>query len=245
MMRSSVFVLFLLVSLFGTFAPSASAESESFEGVTAEPKWTVLHLQNRRLRGNQPLPAKSKVKSLSELSFTGPRPGHQFVLGHFAIDGEWGLTNGYIQKSKGKNAALQLCWADQFELEGIIEHAEFGGWFFLVGWDQGHGYSISNINFKTSGSPWFVSEMRGAKSLEDQTVEFDHFKWKGEQPFKLTVAENELKLVVGRIEVFKTPLDNYKPGMVVLGVYDTDYGPKPIRVKSLRVRSLPNVVEPD
>lgn len=214
-------------------------QPDDFQGVIAGEKWTVLHLRNARTRGNQPLPATAKIQPLKSLEFTGPKPGHPFVLGNFAVNGDWGQVEGYVQRIQGSDAALQLCWADQFELEGIIEHAEFGGWFFLLGWESGHGYSLSNVNFKTSGSPWFLSEMRGAKALEDKTLEFDHFNWKGEQPFKLSVKENELSLKIGRFDVLTTPLESYKPGMIVLGVYDTDYGPKPIRIKSLRVRSLP------
>lgn len=214
------------------------APPENFSGIIAEKKWSVLHLRNTRSRGNQKLTSSAKVTSLPDLIFTGPKPGHPFVLGNFDADGEWGLSNGFLLPVRGKNSAIQLCWADQFELEGIMEHAQFGGWFMLVGWDSGHGYSISNVKFKTSGSPWFISEMRGEKSIEETTIEFDHFNWKGSQPFKLSVKNNEISLTVGRSNVFTTPLENYKPGMIVLGVYDTEYGPKPIRVQSLRVREI-------
>lgn len=234
-LRFFIYSIGLLIWLSGA---TVHAQPDEFDGVVATEKWTVLHLQNRRLRGIKPLAAAAKVKTLEELQFTGPKPGHPFVLGNFAVDGSWQLVDGYLQRANGKDAALQLCWANQFELEGIIEHAEFGGWFFLVGWADGHGYSISNVNFKTSGSPWFVSEMRGEKSLEDQTLEFDHFNWKGEQPFRLAVENNVLSLEVGRFSVLKTPLENYKPGAIVLGVHDTQYGPKPIRIKSLRVREI-------
>lgn len=235
------FLIFAILTLI--FCQSANAQPDEFDGVVAEKKWTVLHVQSRRFRGTKPLTKKSKLKQLDDLQFTGPKPGHPFVLGNYAVDGKWGLVNGYVQRLSGKDAALQLCWADQFELEGVIEHAQFGGWFFLVGWDKEHGYSLSNVKLKTSGSPWFVSEMRGAKSIEEKTTEFDHFNWKGEQSFSLSVKENELTLKVGRFNVLRTPLENYKPGAIILGVYDTEYGPKPIRIKSLRVRSLPSVTD--
>lgn len=211
---------------------------EGFQGVVAEKKWSVLHLRNPRHRGVKKLTATAKVTQLPDLNFTGPMPGHPFVLGNFDTDGEWGLSNGYLLPVSGKNSAIQLGWADQFELEGVIEHAQFGGWFMIVGWNSGHGYSISNVKFKTSGSPWFVSEMRGGKSIDDTTIEFDHFNWKGPQPFQLAVKNNQLSLTVGRTSVFSTPLENYKPGTIVLGVYDTEYGPKPLRVQSLRVREI-------
>lgn len=224
---------------FTLISTTGHAQSPEFDGVVAGDKWTVLRLQNRRSRGSRPLAANAKVKNLSELVFSGPRPGHPFVLGNYSADGEWGMVNGYLQKMKGEDAAFQVAWADQFELEGVAEHAQLGGWFLLLGWDQGHGYSVSNVKLKTSGSPWFVAEMRGAKSLEETVVEFDHFDWKGEQPFRVSVKNNTLTVTIGRAEVLETPLDNYKPGAVVWGVYDTEYGPKPIRIKSLRIRSLP------
>ena len=139
---------------------------EDFSGVIAEKKWSVLHLRNTRSRGTQKLSDAAKVMSLKDLIFAGPKPGHPFVLGNFDADGEWGLSNGYLLPTSGKNSAIQICWADQFEIEGIIEHAQFGGWFMLVGWDAGHGYSISNVKFKTSGSPWFV--IRNAWSKIDR-----------------------------------------------------------------------------
>lgn len=233
-------VLIVIASFVFVLLNSATyAQPGDYDGVVSEEKWNVLHLQNRRVKGTKPLSDSAKVKPLADLDFTGPKPGHPFVLGNYSADGSWHLVDDYIQKASGKNAALQLCWADQFELEGIIEQAGFGGFFFLVGWDQGRGYSLSNVNFKTSGSPWFIAEMKNTKSLEDSTIEFDHFNWKGEQPFRLAVEQNELTLRIGRSQVLSTPVKNYKPGLVVIGVHDTQYGPKPIRIKSLRVRSRP------
>lgn len=238
MFKNQSFIVLASQLLYFSIVSETQAQPEDYQGVVAEKKWTVLHLRNARSRGVQPLSPKAKVRSVTELTFTGPKPGHPFVLGNFDADGEWGLSNGYLQRSSGKNAALELCWADQFEMEGIIEHAQYGGWFLLLGWDEGHGYSLSNVNFKTSGSPWFLGEMRGEKTIEESVIEFDHYNWKGSQPFKLSVKENVLNFVVGRTNVISTPLENYKQGHLVLGVYDTEYGPKPMRIQSLRVRSL-------
>lgn len=227
-------------------APRAWGQPEEFQGVVAGPRWTVLHLQNARMRGISPLPASSKLKSLAELQFTGPYPAHPYYLGNYAADGKWGLVNGYIQRLDGNEAALQLFWGEDFELEGIIEQKEFGGFFLLLGWDQEHGYAISNITYKVSGSPWHVSELRGGKAVEGKSIEYDHLKWDGEQPFRLAVKDKRVTLKIGRFDFLDAPLENYKPGQVILGVYKTEYGCKPVRIKSLRVRSTTaNVEKPE
>ncbi|TWT55255.1 hypothetical protein KOR42_28820 [Thalassoglobus neptunius] len=214
------------------------AQPDDYSGVVAEEEWTVLHLKSARMKGTRPLPKLSKLSTLEEFDLTGPQPGHPFVLGNFSTDGKFGLVDGYVQRLDGHDAALRVCWADEFELEGIMEHAGYGGWFFLMGWDQGHGYGVSNVNMKVSGSPWFVSEFRGAKAIEGKTTELDDFDWKREEPFRLTVKDKHVVLEIGRFEVVDFPLENYKPGEVIFGVYETQYGTKPIRVKSLRVRAI-------
>lgn len=218
----------------------AVAQPEDYTGLVAGEKPVVLHLQTRGPNRPTPLPKKSPLVSLEDLRFTGPEPSHPFVLGNFATDGQWGLVQGYVQVISGKDAALQLAWADNFELEGVIEHAGLGGWFFLVGWDQGRGYALSNVLMKESGSPWFISEFRGNKAIPDRTVQHEMFEWKGEQTFRLTIQQKLLSLDVGRFHVLdRQPLENYSPGRIILGVYDTRYGPKPLRVRSLKIRSLP------
>lgn len=229
----------VVLMLFG-WAESVVAQTPEDGTTVAVEDWTVLHLQNPRQRGTRPLPKTAKVRSLTDLQFTGPMPGHPYVLGNFESDGRWGLIDGYLQTVDGKNSALELCWADGFELEGIIEHAQFGGWYLLLGWDQERGYSLSNVKFKTSGSPWFLAEMRGGKSIADRTLEFDDFEWKGAQPFKLSVKNKQLTLIVGRTAVIETEIAAYQPGKVIVGVHDTNYGPKLMRIKSLRVRAVPN-----
>jgi len=141
----------------------------------------------------------------------------------------------------GEDGALQIGLADQFELEGICEQVEYGGFFFLLGYDQGRGHGVINTTMKSSGSPWFVCEFRGDQAIEDSNEQFDDFEWRKAQPFKLTVQNNSLSLLVGRFTVFeKLPLNNYQPGRIIFGVYETRYGTKPIRFKSLRLRAIEN-----
>ena len=238
-MGKRIFSIALSALLWLSIDSELLAQSEAYDGTVATEEWTVLHRTNRRARGKRGLPKNAKVTSLEDLVITGPRPGHPFVMGNYAPEGKFGLINGYIQQISGSEAALEVCWADQFELEGIMEHVKYGGWFFLVGWDAGHGYLISNVNLIESGSPWFVTEMRGNKAIENKTTEYDDFFWKNEQAFSMKIVENQLSLKVGKFDVLDVELENYKPGRIIFGIYETKYGTKPIRIKSLRVRERP------
>lgn len=201
-------------------------------------KWLVLFNASRRLR-NGPLPLKSKIQNLKELSFTGPEPGHPFVIGDYAEDGEFGLVNNGLQRISGQNASLQLPFADQFELEGMMEQTEFGGWFMLVGWEDGRGYLLSNATMKESGSPWFLSELRGGTAVPEGTKHLVKYEWLRAQPFQLTVKDKQISFSIGERNIInQEPMDNYAPGQVILGVYDTRYGPKKIHISSLRMRAV-------
>ena len=98
---------------------------------------------------------------------------------------------------------------------------------------------LSNVTLKDSGSPWFLSELRGAAAVPEGTEELEHFEWLRSQPFRLSVASKELTLEVGeKTVVDHIPMPHYEKGRVLLGVYDTRYGPKKLRVHSLRMRAL-------
>ncbi|SFI15184.1 hypothetical protein [Planctomicrobium piriforme] len=219
----------------GTFAV---AQPEGFVGAVAGPKVDVLFLPIRGTAANGRLPKNSKLLPIHNLEFTGPQPSHPFVLGNFSSDAQWGIVDGFLQVVDGKNAALQIAWADEFQLEGIMEQAGFGGWFFLVGWDEGRGFAIHNVTMKESGSPWHVSEFRGAKAIEGRSQELDKYEWKGEQPFRLAIADAKVTLEVGRHRVLSEQvIEGYTPGRVIVGVYDTSYGPRPLRIKSLKIQA--------
>ncbi|WP_437227187.1 hypothetical protein SH661x_000219 [Planctomicrobium sp. SH661] len=236
MVRAAILCLALCVGLVRNVA---YAQPEDFQGVVAGPKWTTLFQPVRAVPPVAPLPKKSKLVPLDDLELTGPKPSHPFVLGNFSTNGHWGLLNGTVGVTDGNDAALQLAWADEFELEGVIEQSGLGGCFWLVGWDEGRGYGIHNVVMKDSGSPWFISEFIRNKAVEDGTTELEKFDWKGEQSFRMTVEKKTFSLDIGRFHVFKElEMENYQPGRVILGVYDTRYGPKPIRIKSLKIRAL-------
>lgn len=236
-LRGSGFLLIWGWSVW--LALPVQAQPEEYEGVVAGEKWTVLHSLRRPTRNPVRLPQNTPVISLEELQFTGPEPSHQFILGNFAVDGEFGLMAGYVQLIKGRNAAMQLAWADQFELQGTMAQTGLGGWFLLIGWDQGRGHSVFNFTTKESGSPWFISEFRGHRAIDGRTVKLSPLEWKREQPFQVVLRDDELSITVGKFKVIEDyPLENYSPGNIVLGVYDTAYGPRPLRIKELRIRAL-------
>ncbi len=203
-------------------------------------RWNVLMRPLRTARGVRPIPAQFPIRPLGELQFTGPMPAHPFVLGNFAADGTWKLVNGGIQRTQGYNAALRFIeQADQFELEGRMAMKGLGGWFLLFGWNEelGNGYAVHNCTMKESGSPWFMTEFRGGSAVEGTNQQIRQFEWKRTQNFKVVLKDNRLRFEVGRIKVIESePLENYQPGAIIFGVYDTKYGPKPVRLESLRIR---------
>lgn len=237
MERAALNLVFIVIVCL--WSRNAAAQPEEFIGAIVGRRPITLCLPIRGVPALAPLPKKSKLVPLDDLQFTGPRPSHPFVLGNFAADGHWGLINGAVGVIDGKNAALQLAWAEDFELEGIIEQTGLGGCFWLLGWDEGRGYALSNVVMKDSGSPWFLSEFRGGKAIEDRTLELEKFDWQGDQPFRLKIQENTFSLDVGRFHLFdRLPIEAYQPGRLIIGTYDTRYGAKGLRIKSLKIRAI-------
>lgn len=216
-----------------------AAADDAAPAVTVTKRWSVLYNAGRRTQGVRPLPPNGKIQALPDLQFTGPQPGHPFVLGEFSADGEWGIGDGGIIRATGANAALKLGTAENFELDGTVEMGDEGGWFLLVGWNEGRGYSIINIGFRESPSPWFITEYRGGAALAEAHQEVAQHAWRGEQTLNLTVKDQVLNLHVGKVHVLKEQqLPEYQVGDVILGVYDTRYGPRPVRIRALRMRAL-------
>ncbi len=201
-------------------------------------KWTVLVNPARPRPGIIEFTEKSLIQNVPEFKLLGPSVGHPFCLGDFIVDGKWATVQGAVQVTEGKNALLSLATADQFELEGVINQEGIGGWLMLLGWNQGHGFSLSNVALKDSGSPWFVCEYRAAEAIAVTNNEVKQFQWKGDQPFHMIVKDKLLSVTVGETAVIKEyPLDNYTAGQIYLGTYDTKYGPRPVKIRSLRIRA--------
>ncbi len=219
--------------------PADAPEAPAVPVVTLTDKWTVLVNPGRQRPGVIEFTDKSPIQNVDELSLLGPMAGHPFGLGDFAEDGRWAASRGVVQPIEGKNALLHLATADQFELEGIIHQEGFGGWLMLLGWNQGHGYSLSNYTLKESGSPWYVCEYRGDEAIVPTNNEVKQYEWKAEQPFHMTLKNKQLSVEVAKVPILEDyPLENYTAGELYLGTYDTRYGPKPIKIRSLRIRSL-------
>lgn len=205
-------------------------------------RWTQLLRASQPVPHPRPIPANAPLKPLADFSLTGPMPAHPFVLGNFAVDGQFGIVGGGIELAEGRNAALQLVpLADQFELEGRIAMKDFGGWFLLVGWNNetGNGYVVHNCTMKESGSPWFLTEMRGRKAVEGTNQELKQLEWKQIQDVRVSVRESKLTFQLGPTKVLdRESLPNYQPGALIFGVYDTRYGPRPVHLDSLRIRAI-------
>jgi len=219
---------------------SGSADGDSTASGTRplSTRWKVLYL-GRRSRGVRPLPSTGPLTPLDDLKFVGADPGHPFYLGHFACDGRWGIVSGGLQRIEGSNAAFRIARAENFELEGRAQMEKYGGWFLLVGWDQGRGYSISSVTMKESGSPWFIAEFRGDRAIKETNHRYDGFEWRNEQPFRVRVVDRKLTFEVGAITVLdREELSNYSEGDIIFGVYDTRYGPRPVRIRALRIRAI-------
>jgi hypothetical protein len=203
-------------------------------------KWQVLHLASKApRRGIHPLDDTSTVQNLTELNLVGPSPGHQFLLGNYAINGRFGIQDGALTRTEGLNAAIQLAEVEDFELEGLVNAEGLGGWFWLLGFAEGHGYMVYNTTLKVSGSPWQFCEFRGHKAIEETHREINRLAWKGVQPLMLSIKDKKLSLTVGTARLADgIELENHHKGQLILGTYETRYGASPVRIQSLRIREI-------
>jgi hypothetical protein len=233
-----------------TPAPAPVPETPDTEGEIAPPvltvtdKWTVLVNPVRPRAGVVSISPKAPIRNLEKFEFQGPQTGHPFCLGDYVEDGQFSMVNGAATVVEGKNALLSLGVAHDFELEGILDLDGLGGWLMLLGWHAGHGYSLSNVTLKDSGSPWFVCEYRGNEAIVPTNNEIRQLAWTGAKPFRMGVKEGQLTVQVDKVFVVENyPLENYSAGELMIGTYDTRYGPRPLKIQSLRIRS-PSVPKP-
>jgi len=234
-----VLALFLLNGIAGdAFAQGKVGQKKT--PLVPERNWQVLFSGEPTKRKTVIPLDKFPMLANDTLEFVGPRPGDAYQLGKFQTDGQWGIHQGLVRRIAGSNAALTLAEAEDFELEGRINAEGVGGWFWLLGWKDGNGYGLYNITFKKSGSPWFTTEFEDGDAL-NSGEELHKYRWKGEQPFWLSVENKKLNLKVGkRTAVIRDmPLPNYQRGQIILGTYDTRYGAKDVQIRSLRIRLPP------
>ncbi len=227
-------ILVVVSGMGGVSGVANSAETKLTKG-----KWEVIH-QAKKSAGVKPLPKSGPLTNLAELKLTGSMKQDRFHLGEFAINGEFGLQDGLLARMAGRNAAVQLVSeVGDFELEGQIHTESLGGWFWLVGWKDGHGYGIYNVTLKTSGSPWFLSEFRGGNGIAETHQEINRYEWRGVESLRMSVISNRLTLQVGTAVLAReVELPGYHSGAVIVGTYDTPYGPRELRVQGLRYRKV-------
>ncbi len=220
-------------------APAEAPVAAATPVVNITDKWTVLVNPGRPRPQVIEFTDKSPLQNVKEFKLLGPSVGHPFCLGEFIVDGRWATAKGTVQVVEGTNTLLSLATADQFEMEGIIHQEGSGGWLMLLGWNQGHGYSLSNVSLIKSGAPWFLCEYRNAEAIALTNNEVKQFNWDGEQAFRMTVKDKLLTVMVGKTAIVEEyPLENYTAGQIFLGTYNTRYGARPVKVKSLRIRAL-------
>ena len=174
------------------------------------------------------------------VSFTGVGPilKDPFHIHEYRPDGDWSLSDGLLVPT-GKNGLLGLGTAEEFELEGYLSAEGLGGWLLVLGWqpEEQEGFVVYNVTLRESGSPWHLDHVRKGKVTLEDHREVTRFEWKGARRLRVAVIAERLSLAVDEQVLYEAvELPEYRAGIVALGTYDTRYGPKPLRIASLRIR---------
>jgi hypothetical protein len=217
-------------------AEVTQSEAEAPLELTRE--WIQLYRPQRAVVGIKPIPDDTPLNPLVGFTLEGTKPDHPFLLGKFTSSGEWGISRGLLYPVRGSDTALHLARVGDFEFEADVVPGGLGGWFILMGWDQGHGYGIYNVQMKESGSPWFSCEFRDSKALEETHGVISRAAWTKPDRLELVVKENLVSLKIGKETLVKDlELPNYHAGDLIIGTYDTKYGPKRLQIRSARIRA--------
>ncbi len=202
-------------------------------------KWQYLFRASSKAIGTKPLPPKSKIQPLKDFVITGVYEKDVNRLNHVICDGQWGTSRGVLRQISGRAAAIKLGHEKNFELEAGVDATGIGGWFLLFGYDDGHGYGIYNVTLKTSGSPWFITEFRNKKGVAGSDYEIGRYESRGKEALKLRVIGNKVSMSIGnRLLLDEVELASVHDGDIILGTYDTQYGPKPVKIYGIRLRSV-------
>ena len=201
-------------------------------------RWIELHRKQRASAAIKPLPEDTLLMPLEGFRMEGIKLDHPFLLGEFTSGGDWGVARGVLQPIRGTDTALRLARVGDFELEGMMHAEGLGGWFILFGWNNGHGYGLYNVEMKQSGSPWFICEFRDSRALESTHGEIEGIAWKRPARLALQMKQKMLRLKIGTTSVVEDlECPNYSEGDLIVGTYNTRYGPKRLRIESLRIRA--------
>lgn len=186
-------------------------------------------------------PSATTLTPLTDYAIEGPYDDHPLFLSKFAADSHWDVKDRQLQVPDGSNAALKLGRAENFILEGMVDLTGPGGMFIVVGENDGHGYGLCNTTMQKSGSPWKLFEFRGNAAVDGTDEEIGKHEPFAPQPMQLRVVDHKVSLTIGKIAVFEdVPMENYHEGDVIIGVFDTRYGPRKVKIQSLRARALPD-----
>jgi len=186
--------------------------------------------------------ASSKKKplysSLTELTFDDGGNGRPNTFSKYAIDGQFEWTTGGVERVGGKSAALSFGKFEDFTFEASAEYGREGGSFFLIGWNDGNGYIISDLQLRTTGT-WYLTEIRNGVTIPEQAVLMsDKFRTIGKQNFRVSVTNGELSFQIGNNAIMRdSKLSNYREGSFVWGVFPSQYGPRPIKIFAARIRA--------
>lgn len=225
-----------LLPAAGAEDPPEAPEAEAAPSLSHE--WTWLYQPRRARAGIAPLPEDSPLEPLVGFQLEGIKPDHPFLIGTFSAGGRWGVARGLLFPAQGTDTALCLARAEEFDLDALLYPEGLGGWFVLFGWENGHGYGIYNVEMKESGSPWFTCEFRDSKAIKATHGEISRYSWKGAERLRMTLKEKKLSLKIGdEMIVNDYEYPNYSAGDLIIGTYDTQYGPKRLRIQSLRIRA--------
>lgn len=230
-------------SIEGPSSKQSKAKSGGKSKNAKPVKWEVLHVQPKGLPvpGVTKLPAKGTIQNLETLEFTGPQtPEDTFVIGKFFLNGTFGVEDGVIHRTAGANAAITLGSAEDFELEGLVDAEGLGGWFWLVGYEDGSGYLLSYAGKKKSDCYWRVTQLSRGQVVPDTDEVFNTHTWKAPQPLRLVVKDKHLSMWVGNSRLAnELELPEYTAGEIVTGTYDTRYGALDVKFHSLRIKRGP------
>lgn len=230
---------FLSISLAVLVANQISAAEKPAEDSSAEeangPSWPI----NRWKILFPTDAADTSLVPLNDYAIHGPYEDSPLFLSRFAADASWDVRNRMLQVPDGNNAVLKLGRAQDFILEGTADLSGPGGMFFIFGEDDEHGYGLSSTTMLKSGCPWQLFEFRANTAIDGTMQELAKYEPLRADSFRLAVIDSKLSFQIGRIDVFESiPLENYHLGDVLIGVYDTRYGPRKVKIKNLRARGV-------
>lgn len=231
----TIVMLCTAVLCLSGFAFSVRAD-EPAEPVKFGP-WEVLYRGSSKQTSKKPEFGKSNLKVIESFELDGEKKKDPFRFNQLRLDGNWAITQGVLHQAEGRSAALSLGEAEDFELEIGMNAEGEGGWFLLFGYSEGNGQGLYNVNLRQSGSPWFVIRFARGEGVVDSDQEVARYECRGAEPLLVKVVNGRLSAQISRRTLIEDhELTDYKAGEIILGTYDTNYGPKPLKLMGIRIR---------